>query len=239
MTQDRYLTIGIANMVILILAGAVKTLTFPLFVAEIIFHLRSRATQYWARTAFVVPTVVPAVATILVWRFIYDPNLGLANQFLKSVGLSAWTHSWLGEPGYALGAIIGIGFPWVGAFPLLVLYAGLIAIPAELLEAATVDGASPLRRIWSLHLPLLLSQVKLLLILVFIGGIQDFTGIFILTEGGPLDSTYVPGLELYFNATRFDRLGYASAIGVVLFIVIMAVTIVQLRFVRSATEYQA
>jgi ABC-type sugar transport system permease subunit len=95
-----------------------------------------------------------------------------------------------------------------------------------------------LRRIFGLHIPLLLGQIKLLLILLFITGIQDFTGIFILTQGGPLDSTYVPGLELYFNATRFDNLGYASAIGVALFVVIMIVTIIQLRYVRTATEYQ-
>jgi len=236
MITDRYLTIGIVNLLILLVSGVVKTVTVPLIVAEILFHLRSRRAQYWARTAFVVPTIVPAVAGILVWRFIYDPNLGLANQFLRGVGLAGWTHSWLGEPGYALGAIIFIGFPWVGVFPLLVLYAGLIAISSETLEAATVDGAGALRRIWSIHIPLLLGQFKLLLILTFIGGIQDFTGIFILTEGGPLDSTYVPGLELYFNATRFDNLGYASAIGVVLFAVIMVVTIVQLRFVRASAE---
>jgi len=236
MLTDRYLTIGIVNLLILLVAGVVKTVSVPLIVAELIFHLRSKAAQYWARTAFVLPTVVPAVAGILLWRFIYDPNLGLANQFLRSIGLSSWTHSWLGEPRYALGAIIFIGFPWVGVFPLLVLYAGLIGISGETLEAATVDGAGALRRIWSIHIPLLAGQFKLLLILTFIGGIQDFTGIFILTEGGPLDSTYVPGLELYFNATRFDNLGYASAIGVVLFAVIMVVTIVQMRFLRSSTE---
>jgi ABC-type sugar transport system permease subunit len=238
MTQDHYLAIGIVNVLIILAAGVVKTIVFPLFVAEVIFHLRARLAQYWARTAFVIPTIVPAVAGILVWRFIYDPNIGLANQFLHAIGLSAWTHSWLGEPGYALGAIIFIGFPWISALPLLVLYAGLIAIPGELLEAATVDGAGALRRIFGLHIPLLLGQIKLLLILLFITGIQDFTSIFILTQGGPLDSTYVPGLELYFNATRFDNLGYASAIGVALFVVIMVVTIIQLRYVRTVTEYQ-
>ncbi len=239
MFQDHYIAIGIVNLFILLIAGLVKTLIVPFLVAEVIFHLRARLAQYWARTAFVIPTIVPLVATILVWRFIYDPNLGMLNQFLRSVGLSGWTHSWLGEPGYALGAIVGVGFPWISALPLLVLYAGLIGIPGELLEAATVDGAGALRRIWRIHLPLLLGQVKLLLILLFIGGIQDFVGVFILTEGGPLDSTYVPALEMYYNATRFNNLGYASAIGVALFVVIMGVTIVQLRFVRSSTEFQA
>jgi ABC-type sugar transport system permease subunit len=239
MLSDHYLAIGVVNLLILLATGIIKTLLFPFLVAEVIFHLRSRRAQYWARTAFVIPIIVPAVASILLWRFIYDPNLGLANEFLKAIGLSGWTHSWLGEPGYALGSIIFIGFPWVSALPLLVLYAGLIAIPFELLEAATVDGARELRRITSIHIPLLMGQVKLLLILLFIGGIQDFQGILILTGGGPLDSTYVPGLDLYYNATRFDNLGYASAIGVALFVVVMGITILQLRYVRTATEYQA
>ncbi len=239
MSRDQYLTVGIVNLLIILVAGVVKTIVFPLVVAELIFHLRAPRAQYWVRTAFVIPTIVPVIATILVWRFIYDPNLGLANQVLRGVGLSGWTHSWLGEPGWALGSVIFIGFPWIAALPFLVLYAGLIGIPGELLEAATVDGAGVARRIWSLHLPLLLGQVKLLLILIVIAGIQDFSAIYILTQGGPTNSTYVPALELFQNATS-GNLGYASAIGVALFVVIMGVTILQLRLVRgAATDYRA
>ncbi len=239
MLKDRYLAIGIGNVLIILVVGVFKTLVFPLFMAEVIFHIRSHLTQYWSRTAFVIPTIVPAVATILVWRFIYDPNLGVLNIFLRSVGLESLTRSWLGEPGVALGSIVAIGFPFITALPLLVLYAGLISIPGELLESATMDGASALRRIFSIHLPLLAGQIRLLLILVFVGNIQDFTGILILTGGGPLDSTYVPGLEMYYHATRFNNLGYAAAIGVVLFVVIMVFTVLLNKFLRPAAEYQA
>jgi ABC-type sugar transport system permease subunit len=90
-----------------------------------------------------------------------------------------------------------------------------------------------------MHLPLLMGQFKLLMILTFITGIQDFNGILILTGGGPLDSTYVPGLEMYYNITRFSNKGFAAAIGVVLFVAILIVTIIQLRFVRTTTEYEA
>lgn len=236
--QDHYLTNGFTNLAVLLASGLIKTIVFPFIVAEVIYHLRSQRAQYWIRTAFVVPTIVPLVASILVWRFIYDPNLGLLNQFLTSLGLPSLRHSWLGEPGYALGSIIFVGFPWITALPLLVLYAGLISIPDEMLEAATVDGAGTVRRIWSMHLPLLLGQVKLLMILTFIGGIQDFNSILILTGGGPLDSTYVPGLEMYYNITRFSNKGFAAAIGVTLFAAILVVTLIQLRFVRSTTEYE-
>ena len=96
MGQDHYLTNGFTNLIVLLLSGLVKTIVFPLIVAEIIYHLRSTRAQYWFRTAFVVPTIVPAVATILVWRFIYDPNLGLLNQFLsvqwasRACGIAGW-----------------------------------------------------------------------------------------------------------------------------------------------------
>lgn len=239
MLKDRYLAIGIGNVLVILIVGIFKTIVFPLFMAEVIFHIRSIMTQYWARTAFVIPTIVPGVATILVWRFIYDPNLGILNIFLKSVGLESVTRSWLGEPSTALGSILAIGFPFISALPLLVLYAGLIGIPGELLESATMDGANALRRIFSIHLPLLAGQIRLLLILVFVGNIQDFTGILILTGGGPLDSTYVPGLEMYYHATRFNNLGYAAAIGVALFVVIMAFTVIMNRFLRPSAEYQA
>jgi ABC-type sugar transport system permease subunit/WD40 repeat protein len=239
MGRDPYLTNGFTNLAILLISGLIKTIVFPLIVAEIIYHLRSSRAQYWIRTAFIVPTIVPAVATIRVWRFIYDPNLGLLNQALESMGLRSLTHSWLGETATALGAVIFVGFPWITALPLLVLYAGLLAIPGEVLESATVDGAGTLRRIWSMHLPLILGQIKLLMILTFIGGIQDFAGILILTGGGPLDSTYVPSLEMYYNITRFSDKGFAAAIGVVLFAAILVVTLIQLRFVRSTTEYEA
>jgi ABC-type sugar transport system permease subunit/outer membrane protein assembly factor BamB len=236
--DDRYFTLGIGNLAILTVAHFAKVFTAPLLVAELIFNLRPRALQYWARTAFVIPTIVPGVVLILLWLMIYEPSIGLLNQSLRALGLGNLAHAWLGESDLALASIVAIGLPWVYPFAFLVYYGGLIAIPTEVLEAARVDGCTTFGRVWRIDLPLLLGQIKLLLVLGFIGQIQDFGLILLTTGGGPGDATYVPALQLYYAAMRQNQLGYASAIATVLFLVILGGTLLNLRL-RSAVEYQA
>jgi len=236
MLHDPYVSKGLGNLVILIITGLLKALVPPLIVAELIYHLRSKKLQYGFRTAFTASMVIPAVAGLLIWQNFYDPNMGLFNHFLQLIGLGSWTHGWLGDPDTALWALIFIGFPFVGILQLLVLYAGLLAIPNELTEAARMDGAGLPRIIRSIHLPLLAGQFKFLIIMGLIGIIQDFNGILIVTGGGPMDSTYVPALQMYYAATKFNDLGYASALGVSMFAVILVITIVSMRFIKSSEE---
>ena len=238
--NNQFLRIGVVNAVILIVTGYVKVLTMPLLVAELLFHLRSGRAQYWLRSLFIFPIVVPGVAIILIWRNIFDPNIGLINNVLSLLGVMSMKQpqAWLGDPNTAIWSIVFIGFPFVGAFALLLYYGGLISIPTELFDAAKVDGANGVRRFFSLDLPLLMGQIKLLLILGFIGGMQEFGLVFLTTEGGPYNATYTPALELYYQAMRFSNFGVASAIGTVLFLVVLIGTIFNLR-VRSSTEYQA
>jgi len=101
-----------------------------------------------------------------------------------------------------------------------------------------LDGITRTRRFFSIELPLLTAQIRLLLILTFIGTMQDFSTMYLTTQGGPLDSTYVPALELYYSASKFSDYGYASALGVVLFAVILLGTIFQMRM-RSSVEYDS
>jgi len=231
--QDPYVTKGIGNLGILIVTGLIKAILPPLIVAELIYHLRSKKLQYGLRTAFVASMVIPVVAMLLIWQNLYDPSVGLINNLLEVLGLGSLTHGWLGDPKTALWAIIFIGFPFVGILQLLVLYSGLLSIPAELIEAAKMDGATLPRIIRSIHLPLLSGQFKLLIILSLIGIIQDFNAILIITGGGPMDSTYVPALQMYYAATKFDDLGYASALGVMMFLVIMAITIINMKVLKT------
>ncbi|MDQ3248577.1 MAG: ABC transporter permease subunit, partial [Chloroflexota bacterium] len=237
--RDAYFWVGIKNAALLIFTGYAKTFTVPLLVAELIFAIRNRAVQYGIRSLFVIPLVVPGVVGILLWTNIYDPNIGLLNKTLQALNLEPWTRVWLGDENTALWSIIAIGFPWVSAFALLIFYGGLISIPQELFDASKVDGASVWRRFWSLDLPLLLPQFKLLLILGFIGGVQEFQSIFITTGGGPGNVTYTPALELYYQAVRFNNFGLASAIGTVLFLVILLGTVFYMRYITSAIEYEA
>ena len=234
--NNRYFWTGIGNLLILIVTGFLKLL-IPLAVAEMIFHVRSPSVGYAFRTLFVLQVIVPGVVGILLWVNVYDPNIGLANQVLEAVGLGNLTRFWLGDADTAIWSIVFMGFPWVSAFALLIFYGGLISIPGELFDSASLDGASTLRRIFNIDLPLLLGQVRLVLILTFIATVQEFAAIFLTTGGGPGSATYVPSLELYYQAVRFNNFGAASAIGAVLFIVILGGTILNLRYVKSSVEY--
>ena len=182
--ENKYFWVGIGNLVILIVTGFLK-LAIPLAVAEMIFHLRSSRVAYGFRTLFVLQVIVPGVVGVLLWVNVYDPNIGLANQLLRAVGLESLTRSWLGEADTAMAAIVFMGFPWVSAFALLIFYGGLISIPGDIFDSAALDGASTFRRIINMDLPLLIGQIRLLLILTFIATVQEFAAIFLTTGGGP------------------------------------------------------
>jgi len=226
------------NAVILLIARVFITLTVPLAVAEAIFGLRSLRWQYVYRVLFVIPMVVPGIVMLLVWAFFFDYNLGPLNNALGAVGLNSWKQAWLGDPKLSLYSLIGIGFPWVGGFALLVYYAGLQNIPTDVFDSALIDGAKGLTRFRHIDLPLLLGQTRLLMVLAFIGGVQEFQSQLLLTNGGPFYSTMAPGLHMYLTAMTFDRMGYACAIGVVLFAVCLGLTYINLNYFRASSEYQ-
>jgi ABC-type sugar transport system permease subunit len=181
------------------------------------------------RLLFVLPMVVPGVVSALMWKQIYDPTIGLLNQLLGRMGLENLQQVWLGDERWALWAILFVGFPFVGVLPFLVFYGGLMNIDSGILESARIDGANRAKIFFRIQLPILMAQVKILLILSFIGSAQDFSGIYLLTGGGPGTSTYVPGLELYFNTTQFGRFGYACALGLVLFVFTMIGTLLNMK----------
>ena len=236
MFTEGYFLLGVKNLLILLVTSFIKVLTIPLLVAELVFLMKNDRQKYWFRFLFVVPMVVPAIVGTLMWYQIYDPSIGLINNVLRSIGLENLQRSWLGDPSTAIWAIVFMGFPFINAFAFLVYYGGLIDIPSSLFEAARVDGSNGWWNFTRIHLPLVTPQIKMLLILQFIGTIQEFSSIFILTGGGPGVSTYVPGLELFYNATRFGRYGYACALGLVMFVVILGGTILNMRM-RTVSEY--
>lgn len=143
---------------------------------------------------------------------------------------------WLGDNKIALYSIMFMGFPWIGTISMLIFYAGLQAIPTSVIESAKLDGATGLRRFFSIDFPLILGQFKLLLILGIIGGIQGFQNVLLLTYGGPGKSTNMPGLLMYKQAFNYARLGYGTAIGVAMFIIILAITYVNMKYIRPSAE---
>lgn len=235
--DDTYFREGIVNVILILITGVAKVLTVPLLAAELVYWVKNSVHRYVFRTLVIFPAVVPSLVTTLLWRMIYDPNVGLLNALLQALGLGQFQRAWLGDERTAIWAVIGAGFPFLNAFAFLIYLGGLLNINSELFDSAQIDGANWARRFLSIDLPLLESQFRLLLFFAFAGALQGFANIYIFTRGGPGSATYVPSLQMYFKISDGD-FGYASAIGVILFAVIFLGTVGILRYRREATVMQ-
>lgn len=226
------------HMAVLAVAGVVIGTVVPLVVAEMIFHLDSTRWRYTYRIIFLLKMLIPGMVIVEVWGYIMGVN-GVLDQVVRFLGLPGGDISWLIDQHTALAAIIFIGFPWVAGVGILIYYAGLASIDPEILDAAGVDGSRGLHRVLHVDLPLVTGQLKLIVILSAIGSFQGYYAQFLLTQGGPGWSTMVPGYYMYLNAFKYGEMGLASAIGVFLFVLILALTVINMKFIRSSQDYQA
>jgi raffinose/stachyose/melibiose transport system permease protein len=227
-----------ANMLFLTAFAVIVVMIVPLLVAKLIFSLSSERASYFYRILFLFPIVVPNVAVYLIWRGLIYGEDGLVNNMLHFIGLGQFARGWFSSPTFVLWAIACIGFPFAGGINILIYYAGLTSIPDSVHEAAMLDGAVGTRKFLLIDVPMVMSQIKLLVMLTIIGGIQSFEAIYILTAGGPGFRSMVPGLWMYLNAFPFQRMGYACAIGVILFLLILALTILNLRYFKTSEQLQ-
>jgi raffinose/stachyose/melibiose transport system permease protein len=230
MWSDDVFLISMKNALQYAVFRIVVYVSVPLFVALLIFHLRGSRARYLYRVGFLIPYIVPSVVYWLVWGFVYAPYDGILNSLLEAVGLENLTKAWLGNPDTALYAIMFIGFPFVGAFFMLILYAGLEGIGSAVFDAAEIDGAGATSRLLRIELPLIRPQIMLILILSAIEGFSSYAVALILTSGGPMNATMFPGLYMYRNAFQFGRMGYAASIGTILFIILFVLAVFSQRY---------
>lgn len=230
---DPALRASIWNNVVWAMLRVVRQIVPPFLVAELIFHLAGRRQKYFYRTLFVIPLVIPGIVEILLWKYFYRTD-GLLNQGLALFGIGELR--WLSDPGLALYSLIFMGFPWIAAFNLLIYYSGLQNISKEVLEAAALDGTTGWRRIWSIDIPLTLPQTKLLLILAIISSVQVILEPLVMTGGGPGFATYMPGLHMYLVATQYGEFGYSMAIALLMFLVVLVLTVVNMRFFQERAD---
>lgn len=219
--------------------------------AVMIHRLKSDRWQYLYRVLLVVPMIVPGLVTLFIWKFFFDPNLGLLNRILDTTGLKSvlvqfdqWFGwgvfyaevpiGWLSQPELILPALFLWGFPWIGAVGVLIYLAGLQSIGTEIYEAAELDGIGPIQKFFYIELPLILTQVRLSLTLLVISTLQGY-GLQLLLlgdSGGPGGRGMTPGLWMYNRAFIAGEFGYACAVGMVLFVFILVLTLINNRFVR-------
>ena len=175
------------------------------------------------RTIYYLPSLVPVVAASIIWLFMLRTRGGLVNLALGLVGLGPVP--WLSRPEWAKPALILMSL-WGFGGQMVIYLAGLQGISQELYEAAEIDGASGRQRLIHITIPLMTSTIFFNLIMGIIGSFQVFTAAFIMTGGGPLNSTLFYMLHLYNNAFNYFKMGYASAMAVVLFFIILTLTLI-------------
>ena len=183
------------------------------------------------RVGYYLPVVTSIVAIAVVWRFLLNPDQGLLNMILATVGIDG--PNWLGDPSLAMPSIIAMAAWRNLGFAMIVFLAGLQTIPAQLYEAASIDGAGRWQMFRNVTLPLLRPTVLFLVVITTIGYLQLFEEPFVMTDGGPLDKTLSISMYMYQQGFEFFNQGYAAAIAWILFLLVAIVAVVQFRLLRS------
>lgn len=186
------------------------------------------------RSAFFVPVVTSLVVISTVWKLLYNSQ-GFINAFLRTVGLPA--QPFLSSEGQALLSLVAMGVWKDVGFYMLIFLAGVQSIPADLYESASIDGASPWEAFVRITLPLLRRPTVFVLVVGTIAAFKVFTPVYLMTDGGPAESTMVIVFYIFRTAFRYFQMGYASAMSVILLGIVLVLTLVQFRLLRTTVEY--
>lgn len=217
-------------------AGILITLPLALFFAYVISRKVRGASSY--RAVFLFPNIISIVAVAVLWSFVYNMQFGLLNAFLKEVGLERLTAGWLGEPRTALPAVIATGIWYSLGFYIVLFLAGIQSIPPSYYEAASIDGANQLQSFRHVTIPLLWEILKLAIVYLVIQAMNVFGLAWIMTEGGPSNHTETMLTYLYRKAFAESQYGYGTALGVVVFILILGIALSSIRAMkREVVEY--
>ena len=224
---------SILHAFLLIIFFTVIPVGLGLIVAAIIRDLRAGPFATFSKTVLFLPQVLPLAAAGLIWTWIYAPN-GMLNGFLRAVGLGSLAQDWLGNFDTALPAV-GIIGSWVSlGFCTVLLLAGIGKIDGSLYEAVRLDGANRVQEFFAITLPGLRSEIVVACTVTIIAALASFDVIYISTSGGPGYSTMVPGLEIYRLTFVSQQVGSASALAVVLTILILAIVLPLQRLGRQS-----
>lgn len=213
--------------------GVIATLALA-FATALLLHQRLFGRDA-VRSIVFAPTILSGAAIAIVWIYVFDPRFGLIQIVLSPLGISS--PQWLTDPAWAMAAIL-IVYVWKNlGYAVVVYLAGLQAIPRELIEAATVDGAGSLSRLRHVIIPQLSPITFFLLVTTILSSFQAFDIIAVMTAGGPVDATNTLIYHLYEEGFVAFHAGRAAAIAMILFVLMLAVTILQLRFFERQVHY--
>jgi multiple sugar transport system permease protein len=233
-TNDPVFRTTLVNTFYYALVSVIVGMAFSLMIAQFI-HSRPRLKDFF-RTAYFLPVVTPMVSIVIVWRFILQPSqFGLLNGILTYVGVPA--QPWLTSARLVIPSLIIIGI-WAGmGYNAVLFLAGLAGIPTTFYEAARIDGANNWQMFWKITWPLLSPTVLFTTVTGSIGALQVFSIPYILTTGGPEDASRMVVMWVQDVGFKQFRMGYASSLAYVFFVVILILTLVELRYLRTKWSY--
>lgn len=209
------------NTIVFAAATSIFGVIIPLVLAAIL-NSRIRGSEFY-KTAYFLPFITPMIVIGIVWEWIFDPNIGLLNKILH-------VHiNWLYDPHWALPALILVSVWKLIGYNMIIFLSSLSAISESMFEAAKIDGANPAQTFWHVTIPMLSPTIFFVVIITAISSFQVFDLIYLMTQGGPLDSTNVLVYAIYKNAFEYFNVGKASAIAYVLFVIILGLTLIQWR----------
>ena len=217
---------ALGNTAVLLVVSVFIQLPIGLGLALIVASAR-RGRRFW-RGVFFIPTLMSTVAVAILWRFVYSPDYGIINGFLRAVGLEGLTQGWLGQTSTALAAVIGANVWQWAPFYMIIYIAALVGLDHEVYEAAALDGADGWQKFWYITLPLLRPVLFTTSILSLAGSIKAFDLVYIMTDGGPSNSTELLATYMFRQGFTNYRLGYASTIAMVMFLITLVLTVVVL-----------
>lgn len=207
------------NTIIFAVSTSVLGVIIPLVLA-VILNSKIRGSEFY-KTAYFLPFITPMIVIGVVWQWIFDPNIGILNNFLHM-------HiNWLYDTKFAMPALIIVSVWKLIGYNMIIFLSSLTTISQSLFEAAKIDGASPIQIFKNVTVPLMSPTIFFVVIITAISSFQIFDLIFLMTQGGPLDSTNVLVYAIYKNAFEYFNVGKATAIAYVLFVVILVLTLIQ------------
>ncbi len=233
LTSDDLFWVSLYNTLFMVVLGIPFHIALAILLA-LLLNMNLRGLSVY-RTIFYLPTIVPVVATSILWMWVFNPEYGLINAVLAEFDI--YGPGWLTDPDLAKPSLILMGV-WTIGSTLVIFLAGLQGISRQLYEAAMIDGAGTLHQVRHITLPMLSPVIFFNVVVGVIGGFQIFTQAFIMTNGGPLDATLFYALYLYQNAFKYFKMPYASAMAWLLFLIVIAATLIVFRSSAHLVYYE-
>jgi multiple sugar transport system permease protein len=227
--SDQALRVALLNTVLFVIGSVTVELVLGFIVATALFNINEG--RRLANAIVLLPMIVTPVVTALLWRYLLDPQFGLVAQTMTLFGANGGIDVW-GSPTIALPGLMLVDIWQWTPFVILVLHAGMLSIPIEQFEAATMDGAGQLRLAWNIVLPAIMPQVLLVLLFRTMDTYRLFDTVFVLTRGGPGDATETIGLYTYRTGFSYTQMGYAMALSILILVTVAIISSFYIRLLQ-------